>query len=273
MAVPHAGDILERRLTDIGNSLLTDSEGLGLLALGSVGVETARRDAWSDLDFFAIVQPGSKPRWLADIAWLEAVAPVAWSFENTKDGRKLLFADGVYAEYAVFTPDELAGAAFAEGRWIVRRAELPDGLRVTTNDSGRIRPRADTTWSAGELVSCLYVGLCRFHRGSSYRHGVSSRPFASIDGRNWWNSLSPSRRRSPIRMVATVASKPAGRTRRPCFHGSSGDSKRPRRRRSHTWSGSRRGTSPLQPCHRKSAAWREACTRSSLGCLDFIRYL
>ncbi|MBP7095214.1 MAG: hypothetical protein KBC36_03890 [Spirochaetia bacterium] len=205
MAVPHAGDILERRLTDIGNSLLTDSEGLGLLALGSVGVETARRDAWSDLDFFAIVQPGSKPRWLADIAWLEAVAPVAWSFENTKDGRKLLFADGVYAEYAVFTPDELAGAAFAEGRWIVRRAELPDGLRVTTNDSGRIRPRADTTWSAGELVSCLYVGLCRFHRGEQ----LSAWRFVQTFCLDRWQELV-----EQLEPVSEALADPYGRDRR-----------------------------------------------------------
>jgi len=165
MSVPHAPGVLESRLRSLGSALLADPDGLGLLALGSVGAELARLDAWSDLDFFAIVRAEAKPRFLSDLSWLDRASPLAWSFANTADGRKVLWEDGIYGEYAVFSPEELASAAFAEGRWIARRPELPEGLRKPANPAGRTRPRDDAAWCAAELASCLYVGLCRFRRG------------------------------------------------------------------------------------------------------------
>ncbi|MFN8449839.1 MAG: hypothetical protein U0521_14955 [Anaerolineae bacterium] len=47
------------RLDAIGAALERSSEALALLALGSVGLETDRIDAYSDLDFFAIVNRGT----------------------------------------------------------------------------------------------------------------------------------------------------------------------------------------------------------------------
>jgi lincosamide nucleotidyltransferase len=63
------------RLDDIGKAL----EQMGgvelLLGLGSVGVETDRLDEFSDLDFFLIVKPGCKPRYMDRLDWLEGVVP------------------------------------------------------------------------------------------------------------------------------------------------------------------------------------------------------
>jgi hypothetical protein len=36
----------------------------------------------SDLDFFVIVRPGTKPAWLANLDWLAAAHPLAWAFAN-----------------------------------------------------------------------------------------------------------------------------------------------------------------------------------------------
>ncbi len=49
---------LLKRLDEIGLSLERSGHGLALLGLGSVGLELDRIDAYSDLDFFAIVEAG-----------------------------------------------------------------------------------------------------------------------------------------------------------------------------------------------------------------------
>lgn len=153
------------RLDAIGASLAQSGHGLALLGLGSVGEERDRLDEYSDLDFFAIVQPGYKDTFIGDMGWLERVHPIAFAFQNTRDGDKVLFADGIYAEYAVFTPDELAAIPTHGGR-VVWQAE---GFAL---DLGALRyeppaPREPHTveWLTGELLTNLYVGLTRYLRG------------------------------------------------------------------------------------------------------------
>lgn len=160
---PH---LLQQRLDDIGQSLARRSDGLALLGLGSAGAELTRLDAYSDLDFFAIVQPGSKTRYITDLTWLSEIAPVAYAFQNTADGYKLLFADGIFCEFAVFEPAELAQASFTAVRIIWQAAEFDDQLVA----NGK-RPSSPTTllpateWLVGEALTNLYVGLGRFRRG------------------------------------------------------------------------------------------------------------
>jgi lincosamide nucleotidyltransferase len=73
-------------------------------------------DEYSDLDFFLVVEPGARAAYLHDIDWLRAAAPVAFDVRNSADGRKVFFADGIYAEYAVVEPEELAGFAIPSAR-------------------------------------------------------------------------------------------------------------------------------------------------------------
>jgi hypothetical protein len=109
-------EALLQRLEDIGQSLAHSGRGLALLGLGSVGKELDRLDEYSDLDFFAIVQPGRKADFINDLSWLSAVQPIAYAFLNTPDGHKVLFEDGIFAEFAVFEPDDLTSIPFAVGR-------------------------------------------------------------------------------------------------------------------------------------------------------------
>jgi hypothetical protein len=155
---------LLRRLDDIGGVLAERGDAIALIGLGSVGVDLDRLDEHSDLDFFVIVDEDAKPGYLASIDWLEDAAPVAYSFENSVDGRKALFADGIFAEYAVFTLAELAGAGFSSGRIVWRRADAPDGLAVPAR-SPRGSPYLTPHYQANEILTNLFVGLHREARG------------------------------------------------------------------------------------------------------------
>ncbi len=156
--------LLLARLDELGRVLADRGDALALLGLGSVGADLGRLDNHSDLDFFVIVDDGAKPGYLADIDWLEALGPIAFEFRNTVDGRKVLFEDGVYAEYAVFTLDELAGAAYTAGRVVWRRDDAPAGLEHPRRAASP-RAREPVEWCVGEVLTNLYVGLHRDLRG------------------------------------------------------------------------------------------------------------
>lgn len=152
---------LLERLAAIGRSLASRPDALGLIALGSVGAEPERLDAYSDLDFYAVVADEAKPRYLADLDWLADVGPIAYRFRNTADGYKLLYADGVFCEFAVFTLSELATAASSAARVVWAREAID--LRLGTPTPTAVAPEA--AWQLGEALTNLYVGLGRLQRG------------------------------------------------------------------------------------------------------------
>lgn len=152
------------RLDDIATALRRSGHAMALIALGSVGLERQRLDRYSDLDFFVIVEPGCKARYIDRLDWLEAASPLAWHYRNTVDGHKAFSRDGVFCEFAVFEPGELDAIPFAPGRIVWRRPEVDESIAVPR----RPLPAAhlpDEAWIVGEALSCLYVGLQRWHRG------------------------------------------------------------------------------------------------------------
>lgn len=154
---------LLKRLDEIGQSLAQSGHALALLGLGSVGEELHRLDEYSDLDFFAIVEPGYKSRYIENLDWLSALCPIAFHFQNTADGYKLLFADGVFCEFAVFEPQELQSIPFAAGRIVWQRADAPQGLHHPAKES--VRAARDQEFLIGEALTNLYVGMGRDQRG------------------------------------------------------------------------------------------------------------
>lgn len=152
------------RLDALGRVLAERGDAIALIGVGSVGADLDRLDDHSDLDFFVVVEDGAKPRYLADIDWLEALGPIAFEFTNTADGRKVLFDDGLYAEYAVFTLAELADAAYTAARIVWQRDDAPAGL-----EHPRRAPVAGSPepieWHVAEALTNLYVGLHRDLRG------------------------------------------------------------------------------------------------------------
>ncbi|MBK9052061.1 MAG: hypothetical protein IPL78_14480 [Chloroflexi bacterium] len=154
---------LLNRLDEIGQSLEKTGKALALIGLGSVGQELDRLDDYSDLDFFVIVEPGQKSHFLTNLDWLSGLAPIAYYFQNTVDGYKLLFADGVFCEFAVFEEAELAHIPFAPGRIVWKRAGVSEEIAAP------VKPSSPSThsveWLVGELLTNLYVGMGRYRRG------------------------------------------------------------------------------------------------------------
>ncbi|MEZ4515752.1 MAG: hypothetical protein R3C44_02560 [Chloroflexota bacterium] len=157
-------ELLLTRLDDIGRSLAQTDHALALIGMGSVGQELDRLDAYSDLDFFAIVEEGYKAAYLYDLDWLSRIAPIAYAFQNTADGYKVLYADGVFCEFAIFAPDELVQIDYAPGRLVWGREDF-DATLVTPRRELPARPAPDVDWLVGEAITNLYVGLGRFRRG------------------------------------------------------------------------------------------------------------
>lgn len=152
------------RLDAIGRSLAATDRALALISFGSVGLELERLDAYSDLDFFAIVESGYKMAYLDDLGWLERPAPAAYVFRNTADGYKLLYEDGVFCEFAVFTPEDLVEAAYAPGRLVWSREDF-DATLARPRRWPPLRKEPDVEFLLGEALTNLYVGLGRFRRG------------------------------------------------------------------------------------------------------------
>jgi lincosamide nucleotidyltransferase B/F len=153
---------LLKRLDDIGASLAATGNALALIGLGSVGMELDRLDDYSDLDFFAIVKHGHKQAFIDDMDWLSRVHPIAFSFQNTNDGYKLLYEDNIFCEMAVFEAAELASIPFSRGRMVWKDAAFEEALAAPAIK----KPSKKTTeWLLGEALTNLYVGLGRYHRG------------------------------------------------------------------------------------------------------------
>lgn len=157
-------DRLLDRLDAIGQALASTPSALGLLGLGSVGVEWARLDAYSDLDFYVVVREGHKANYLQDLSWLATACPLAYTFQNTPDGFKFLYGDGLYGEFAVFEPAELASVSYAVGRWVWCAPDWnPDAWLSAPRQPQPVTQTVDAL--VNEALTNLLVGLGRYRRG------------------------------------------------------------------------------------------------------------
>lgn len=156
--------LLVARLEAIGRSLEQSGHACALVGLGSIGVEQDRLDDYSDLDFFVIADVGFKQPYIENLDWLQSVHPVAYHFRNTPDGHKLLFADEIFCEFAVFESAELGRIPFAPGRVIWKRPGVDEAICLPSHPPAPAPSRA-VDWLIGEALTNLYVGLCRYHRG------------------------------------------------------------------------------------------------------------
>ncbi|KUL28479.1 hypothetical protein [Actinoplanes awajinensis] len=153
-----------QRLDDLAAHLATRADTVALLGLGSAGAQRGRLDDHSDLDFFLIVEDGATTRYATATDWLAVPCPVVYSFANERHGRKALYADGIFVEYAVFTVAEVHRVPFRGARVVWRRADAPPGL--TESDAPVPRTPYDTVeYHLNEALTNLYVGLHRELRG------------------------------------------------------------------------------------------------------------
>jgi len=134
---------------------------LCLLGLGSMA-DTGRLDEFSDIDFFLIVEKGKKEGFLQDLSWLE-IRPIAYTFKNTPDGYKVLFDDGIFAEFAVFEPEELLNIPFTEGNPV----HMKEGFDKTLLKPTRVPKKkpVDVNFNVNEALANILIGLQRDKRG------------------------------------------------------------------------------------------------------------
>jgi hypothetical protein len=158
---PITPEALQERLASLALSLSVRDDALALLALGSVGAQTERLDAWSDLDFFVLVSDGAKARYIQNLDWLAAAHPLAWHFQNTIDGHKALMIDGVFCEFAIFEVHELERIPYAPGRFIWRRNNVDENLAAPKLT---LPAQREPSWLVGEALSNLIIGLQRHAR-------------------------------------------------------------------------------------------------------------
>ncbi|MCW3815061.1 hypothetical protein ONA91_11400 [Micromonospora sp. DR5-3] len=155
-----------RRLDDLAAHLATRPDTVALLGLGSAGAEHDCLDAHSDLDFFLVVaDDAAVPRYVESVDWLAAPCPVAYSFANERNGRKALYADGIFVEYAVFTVDELRRLPFTGARMVWQRPDAPAGLAECGPPARPATPYDTVEFHLNEALTNLYVGLHRELRG------------------------------------------------------------------------------------------------------------
>lgn len=151
------------RLDAIGLALAASGDAVALIGLGSVGQELARLDAYSDLDFFVIAAEGASARLIEDLTWLATVCPIAYRFRNTAAGYKVLFADGIFCEFAVFEPAELQTIPFTAARVVWQTAAFDAATLQAARRGPQAPPAAEHL--VGEILTNLYVGLGRYRRG------------------------------------------------------------------------------------------------------------
>ncbi len=143
-----------QQLDAVAQHLAEDSRALALLALGSAGQGRDRLDEHSDLDFFVIAT--DPEALLSDLRWL---GDVQWSHRDTPDGCKAL-VDGLFHEFAVFSPDRFPGVLFEPGVFVWVRDGFDTSRMVPLVPDGH-----DDAWLRREILSNLYVGLHRWLRG------------------------------------------------------------------------------------------------------------
>ncbi|OLT28039.1 hypothetical protein BJF82_16355 [Kytococcus sp. CUA-901] len=151
------------RLDDLAAHLGHDDHVLAVLGLGSAGEETHRFDEDSDIDVFVVVDSASaKERYLQDPGWLAGFGGrVAYSFANDPNGRKALFEDGLFVEYAVVHPRRTRQSARRRARLVWSR----DGRDLLTARRRRARPSSTPSTSTPRGTHQPLVGLHRELRG------------------------------------------------------------------------------------------------------------
>ncbi len=139
-----------------------DPHVLGVVALGSMA-DAARRDRWSDHDFFWIVESGLQEGYRRDLSWLPDAGAVVMALRETAHGLKVLFADGHLIEFAVFDPDEIALARVNDAVILRDHADIAARIDAVRARSGN--GAFDPLHGVQTILGVLQVGVGRYARG------------------------------------------------------------------------------------------------------------
>ena len=163
-ADPDKKEQLLERLNEVAHSLERSGHALALIGLGSAGQATGRLDAYSDLDFFVIAEEGYENLFRGNLAWLSSICPLSFKFRNTIHGCRALFEDGIFIEFAVFTPAEFEDIPYADAR-VIWAADPAFAASLPASNKLPRKRQQEIEWLVGEALTNLYIGLSRYRRG------------------------------------------------------------------------------------------------------------
>lgn len=152
----------------------------GLVLLGSASDEaSARRDEWSDHDFFAIVEAGRGPEVRPDLSWLPDPDRLVLTAREGDIGFAAVYDDGHVLEFAFSEAAELSGALAGDATVVVDDAE---GTTATLIAESRARADAADRFDPANDVRLalvkLLIGVGRVRRGEVLNGGFFIRQWA-----------------------------------------------------------------------------------------------
>jgi hypothetical protein len=163
MRVPLPIEVITERAVAIVGAVAQLEGALQVIATGSFGLEPPRVDGYSDLDLILVVDPGRLEKLCHSLDWLETVHPIAWRFRYYPDCWRLMFADGLFCELAIQTPQALSGLDYAGGRTLWAAQDLePQIIQNKEISQNNLR---DPAWVTQEIICNLYISATKYRRG------------------------------------------------------------------------------------------------------------
>lgn len=139
----------------------------------------ARRDEWSDHDFFAVIEPQRGAEIRPDLSWLPDRHRIVLTAREGEIGFVALYDDGHVMEFALSEADELAGAVAGEATVVVddaagTTAALIEAARRRASAADAFDPANDTRL----VLVKLLIGVGRARRGEVLVAGSFVRQWA-----------------------------------------------------------------------------------------------
>lgn len=153
---------------------------VGIALLGSASDEgAARRDEWSDHDFFAVIAEGRGDQIRPDLTWLPDHDRVVLTAREGEIGFVAVYDDGHVLEFALAEARELAGALAGDATVLV---DDPSGATARLIADARARAAAadgfDPANDARLVLVKLLIGVGRARRGETLVAGSLVRQWA-----------------------------------------------------------------------------------------------
>jgi hypothetical protein len=158
-------------------NLKKDDDILGLVAAGSMAAQDYRPDEWSDHDFFVITRPGVQDRYRKAYDWLPHNDEIAWAFQETEHGVKVIYRDGHLLEFAVFDEEELKVARINRYRVLLDRSQINVQMAEIAEKTSADSASETDVFHIGQILTNILVGMGRYWRGEK----LSAHKFVKIN--------------------------------------------------------------------------------------------
>jgi lincosamide nucleotidyltransferase B/F len=158
-------------------NLEQDENILGLVAAGSMAQQDYQPDEWSDHDFFVVTHPGVQNRYRQVYDWLPRSDEIAWAFQETEHGVKVIYRNGHLLEFAVFDEEELKMARINRYRVLFDRGQISVQMAENAQKTSATAASETDAFHAGQFLTNILVGMGRYWRGEK----LSAHKFIKIN--------------------------------------------------------------------------------------------